>query len=296
LRAVSLQADLEPRRRLLLVHPGFFSRDVWLPAARHLRSSFEVMAPTLAGHTGGPAFPAGVRPGVGSIADQLERELDGAGWDTAHIAGCSYGGLMALELARRGRARSVFAIAPGGDFQRVGALARSRIAVLLAANRAATRALRPQAERLCRSSFGRWLIFRQGLAHPGRLEPELAALQFRAIADCPDYMAILRASLGDDPLELGEIDCPVLVVCPEHDRLLPFRRYGRPLVRDLRAYDLRRLEDVGHLAMLDDPQGIATLIEDFIANTSTESATSELTQHRPQPHSCTPTRPKLSRS
>ena len=260
---MSHRADTTPTQRLLLLHPSFFSRHAWLPAARHLRSSFEILAPTLAGHTGGPSFPAGVRPGIASIADQLERELDSAGWDTTHIAGCSYGGLLALELARRGRARSVFAIAPGGDYQRVGAVARARIAALLTVNRPAARALRSQATRLCSTGFGRWLSFRQVSAHPGRLAPELAAELFRAIADCPDYKEILRASLRDDPPELGEIDCPVLVAWPQHDRLLPLRGYARPLLRDLPAYDLRPLKDVGHAAMLDDPQGIATLIQDF---------------------------------
>jgi pimeloyl-ACP methyl ester carboxylesterase len=260
---MSLQADKDPLQRLLLLHPAFFSPDAWSPAARYLSASCEVLAPTLAGHAGGPAFPAGVRPGIAAIADELERELDDAGWATAHIAGCSYGGLLALELARRGRARSVFAIAPGGDYRRVGAIAFARIALLLTANRAVARVLRPLAGRVCSTAFGRWLLFRQATTHPRRLAPELAAKLFRAIADCPDYMAILRGSLRDDPPELDGVDCPVLVAWPSRDRLLPFRRYGRPLLRDLPAATLRPLEGVGHVAMLDDPQGIATLIEDF---------------------------------
>ena len=271
---MSPQADANPTQRLLLLHPAFFSRQAWLPAARYLRSSFEVLAPTLAGHTGGPSFPAGVRPGIASITDQLEHELDNAGWDSAHIAGCSYGGLIALELARRGRARSVFAIAPGGDYQRLGAIAFARIAVLLTTNHAAARLLRPQASRLGSSAFGRWLLFRQASAYPRRLAPDLAAELFRAIAHCPNYMEILRASLRDDPPELGEIGCPIRVAWPSHDRLFPFRAYGRPLLRDLPAHTSRSLKDVGHVAMLDDPQGIATLIRDFTEEVESRTAPS----------------------
>ena len=40
--------------------------------------------------------------------------MRGAGFDRAHIAGNSLGGWVALELARRGRARTVTAISPAG--------------------------------------------------------------------------------------------------------------------------------------------------------------------------------------
>ena len=38
--------------------------------------------------------------------------MDAAGFETAHLAGNSLGGWIALELARRGRARTVTAISP----------------------------------------------------------------------------------------------------------------------------------------------------------------------------------------
>ena len=39
--------------------------------------------------------------------------MDEAGFETAHIVGNSLGGYLALQLAARGRARSVVALAPG---------------------------------------------------------------------------------------------------------------------------------------------------------------------------------------
>ena len=42
--------------------------------------------------------------------------MDDAGFETAHIAGNSLGGYMALQLAARGRARSVVALAPAGGW------------------------------------------------------------------------------------------------------------------------------------------------------------------------------------
>ena len=44
--------------------------------------------------------------------------MDEAGFETAHIVGNSLGGYLALQLAARGRARSVVALAPG---RRLGA-------------------------------------------------------------------------------------------------------------------------------------------------------------------------------
>ena len=97
---------------LLLLH-GF--TDTWrtwelvLPA---LERRHEVFAPTLAGHAGGPRIEGEV--GDASIADAVERAMDELGWASAHIAGNSLGGYVALQLAARGRARSVVALAPAG--------------------------------------------------------------------------------------------------------------------------------------------------------------------------------------
>ena len=67
--------------------------------ARH-----DVLAPTLAGHAGGPPIEGEVDEGGG--ADAVERAMDEAGFETAHIAGNSLGGYVALQLAARGRART----------------------------------------------------------------------------------------------------------------------------------------------------------------------------------------------
>ena len=42
--------------------------------------------------------------------------MDDAGFETAHVAGNSLGGYVALQLAARGRARSVVALAPAGGW------------------------------------------------------------------------------------------------------------------------------------------------------------------------------------
>ncbi len=71
-----------------------------------------MLAVTLAGHAGGPPIEAPVGEGV--LADAVERAMDAAGMGSAHVAGNSLGGHVALQLAARGRARSVVGARPGG--------------------------------------------------------------------------------------------------------------------------------------------------------------------------------------
>ncbi len=150
---------------LLLIHGAFCTWRAWEELLPELESSYEVLAPTLLGHLDGDRFPAGVAVGIEALADGLERELDAAGWETAHIAGNSLGGLLALELAQRGRARSVVALAPGGD--RPGTrYGERRIAAIFTVTHAVARCLLPRADRLCASSRVRRLLFKWVCAHP----------------------------------------------------------------------------------------------------------------------------------
>src|SRR6185312_2220378 len=98
---------------LVLLH-GFL--DTWrtwelvLPA---LERHHEVIAPALPGHAGGPPLAPD-----DDLIDAVERVLDEAGAGEAHLVGNSLGGWVALQLAARGRARSVVALAPGGGWER----------------------------------------------------------------------------------------------------------------------------------------------------------------------------------
>ena len=82
-----------------------------LPA---LEREHDVLAPTLAGHAGGPPIEGEINDAV--LADAVERAMDEAGFETAHFVGNSLGGYLALQLAARGRARSVVALAPAGGW------------------------------------------------------------------------------------------------------------------------------------------------------------------------------------
>src|SRR5689334_17097002 len=87
------------------------TRELGLPA---LAREHDVLAPTLAGHAGGPAIDGEATSDT--LVEGVERAMDEAGFETAHIAGNSLGGYVALQLAARGRARSVVALAPAGGW------------------------------------------------------------------------------------------------------------------------------------------------------------------------------------
>lgn len=253
--------------RLLLVHGLGATERVWEPVAEALGDRFEVLAPTLLGHFEGEPFPPGVAPRLEALVDGLERQLDAVGWDSAHIAGNSLGGWLALELGKRGRARSIVALAPAGGW-RPGGRAVKRIERMFAIRRALGRPLLPHVERLCGSTLGRRLLFGQFSAHPERLEPAEAKYGFLAWMGCPAYVELMRAATHEHARNLDQIRCPVLLAWPAEDRVLPFKRYGQPLSRALPSAELRTLHDVGHASMLDDPRGIAHLVRDFIARAS----------------------------
>ncbi|MEA2436741.1 MAG: hypothetical protein QOF65_1297, partial [Thermoleophilaceae bacterium] len=101
---------------LVCLH-GFL--DTWrawelvLPA---LERQHDILAPTLAGHAGGPRIEGEVSDTT--LADAVEHAMDKAGFEIAHIVGNSLGGLVALQLAERGRAETVVALAPAGGWAR----------------------------------------------------------------------------------------------------------------------------------------------------------------------------------
>src|SRR5215207_9063102 len=80
-----------------------------------LEERFDVLAVDLPGFGRSEPLPPGVDPTPEALAAAVEDEMRRAGFDRAHIAGNSLGGWIALELARRGRSRTVTAISPGGS-------------------------------------------------------------------------------------------------------------------------------------------------------------------------------------
>jgi pimeloyl-ACP methyl ester carboxylesterase len=246
---------------LVLIHGFSASWRVWKPVLPALEARHDVLAVGLAGHFDCAALPDGVEPSVAALIDALERDMDAAGFETAHLAGNSLGGWLALELAMRGRARSVVAIAPAGGWQ-PGSREERRLEKLFRRNHKLLSRLGGRAERMARSRLGRWLLMRQAVARPSRIGPEEAVHSIQAFAGCPIYFQLLDAILRDGP-PVGFDGLQCLLVWPARDRILLQRRYSQRLRDLLPAAEFRVLPAVGHVPMSDNPDLVARTILGF---------------------------------
>lgn len=193
---------------LLLLHGMGSTRRDFVAVVPALAERFDVLAVDLPGCGRSPHLDR--RPTVAAITDAVQRALDAEGVGTVHVLGNSLGARVALELARRGRARSVVAVAPSGMnvlperlFQGAG----------MAAARLGMRAAAPAVEPLSRSALGRTAMLLPLKARPWTTRREEALGAREGFADSRDYWrTLLWALLLDVPRGLDRIDCPVTLV------------------------------------------------------------------------------------
>jgi pimeloyl-ACP methyl ester carboxylesterase len=238
---------------------------IWMPMLPLLTPGRDILAPTLPGHLGGPKPPPGAGLTLTNLADWAEAELDRADFRSPDLTGNSLGALVALELARRGRARRVVAISPAGMYSgaQLAAIVRrgNRLRYLARSTlRAAPVALR--------SSLVRRLSLREIVARADRLPAELALELVTAFASC-DLAANLHDSseTGRTPLTVlcpGEIDVPVLVLWGARDKITGRDQMQRYMTA-LPNARLVELPGLGHCAQLDDPNRVAAEILEFLA-------------------------------
>jgi pimeloyl-ACP methyl ester carboxylesterase len=264
-RAQIPSLELTPSHRagtgtpLLLLHGVGAIWRAWSPVVPYLEPHHDVIVPTLAGHGGGPPLDPQVAPSVQALADALEDELDKLGVQKVHLAGNSLGGWLGMELARRGRARSLVLFSPAGAWRSQRSIKARAAAIRLsvgALGRCASRA-----DAIAANAMLRWPLLAGQVAHPSRVPPEELAAFIRAGGAAPVVVPLLRQiPLGQvEPLP-ADRDYPVRLVWADRDRVLPFAGFGAAMLERLPGAELIRLRDVGHVPMSDDPAGVAELI------------------------------------
>jgi pimeloyl-ACP methyl ester carboxylesterase len=240
---------------LLLLHGISVTWRSWRPVLPLLEAHHDVIAPTLLGHSGAAPLADGVAPSLEALVDGVCAELDTLGLDKVHVAGNSLGGWVALELARRGRARSVTVFSPAGAWS-----ANWRMAALAGGMRIGLEMLEAfgeRAERLAWTPRGRKVLAAAQTAHPERIDPVDLVADIRAVGNSPILQPLLGV-LTDAQIEpLPDPGCPVRIVWARQDKVIPFSQFGRPMLERVPTAELVMLDDVGHVPMSDDPEAVA---------------------------------------
>ncbi|MFP5372856.1 MAG: alpha/beta fold hydrolase [Actinomycetes bacterium] len=241
---------------LLLLHGWGSSRRDYTAVLAELTERFDVLNVELPGS--GRSRHLDERPTVAAITDAVERTLDAEDVGTVHVLGNSLGARVALELARRGRARSVVAIAPSGLNivpERIGQ------GIGLALARVLGRMASPAFGPLSRSALGRTALLGPLKVRPWSTSPEEAIGAREGFADSRDYWrTLLWGLLLDVPRGMDRIECPVLLVQGVGDVIASGQtlRY-LPLVPRSR---FRPLLAAGHVPQSDRPRTIVRLVEE----------------------------------
>ena len=247
-------------RPLVLLHGGGASASTWLPVIERLAETRRVIAFDIPGF-GDTPLPPDTEFGIEWGLAQFPVELARIGInEPVDIAGNSMGGLLALEAAKCGIARSVVGIAPAGLWRRrMPLVLRSKFAIMSAA----TEILR---HRRVMAFVRRVPRARTVLLHMGVGRPE--ALPWDQVEDIIRYLHVSRPALsaGLDIARRGyafengqDLDIPVTVAFGTKDRMLTANGYR---FRDELPSHTRwiTLPGCGHMPMWDDPELIARTI------------------------------------
>ena len=252
---------------VVLLHGILGSEGVWRHVMPLLADDHDVIALTAQGHRSGPR-PIERPVTIQLLADATERQLDELGLGQVHLAGNSMGGWMALELARRGRAKSVCGLSPAGlwaeDWDE-----RDRVFKLLLDTVRDSRRGRRMLGTLSRSDrFRRWAL-RDVAVHGERVSREDVLHGADDAIGCYVAKELIVPGFNLAPLEPS---CPVTLAWAAQDALFPVDVFRKRAAEVVPAAEFVVLDAVGHVPMMDDPQLVADTIRRTVAKSPSSSA------------------------
>jgi pimeloyl-ACP methyl ester carboxylesterase len=241
---------------MVLLNGGINTWTSWQPQLQTLTERFDVLAPTHIGNAGAASLPPDALT-VDAFVDAAEAAMDRAGFAQAHLAGVSLGGWVALELARRGRALSVYAFAPAGGWQSEASL--RRIQRFFARVSLSSRYGKYAVSLVAWIPVVRHLLLRDTNAHGERMPAHDLVRLIHEVAESEVPRAV--AKLAFHPLQpYSDPGVPVTIAWPERDRLLPYEHYGKTWKQAVPFADWKTVPGVGHVPNYDEPELIAQQI------------------------------------
>lgn len=261
---------------LVLLHMGANPWSKWQPVLPYLLDRFEIIAPTLAGWEGGNPLAGPIN--LGDLTRGVVEEMDRAGFRSAHIIGCSLGGLAALGVAREGRARSALAICPAGG-----------------SNQEQTQRLVKHFDMLNNMSWLRRLLVPVVLSFP-----HLRKIALRAVLEHGDRISARQAielrknsANGDwDNLLAGfsafrleptpEVTVPFMLAWGELDRFTPMASEQPMWHQAVPRAESHVLSGVGHIPMFDDPHQTGRLMRSWLDRQASGTVVDGLPREEPK--------------
>jgi pimeloyl-ACP methyl ester carboxylesterase len=255
---------------VVLIHGMVNSSRHWEAVALRLADSYTVIAPDLIGH-GDSATPRGDYS-LGAHAASIRDLLTAIGVERATIVGHSLGGGVAMQFFYQfpQRTERLVLVSSGGLGRQVSPLLRSAALpgastlLSLAAHPLVLAALRHAGTRLEKRGSGKDVYLRavaralQPLGQAGAREAFLQTL--RAVIDVRGQRVSAR-----DRLHLLS-SMPTLVVWGERDHTIPLA-HGRDTHEAVPGSRFETLPRAAHFPNLEDPEGLAAVLRDFLATT-----------------------------
>ncbi|MGF6882146.1 pimeloyl-ACP methyl ester carboxylesterase [Nocardia sp. GAS34] len=242
---------------LVLVHGVGSHWQVWEPVIALLKHSFEVYAMDLPGF--GASEPL-AHTTVDTLTDALAAFLAETGLERAHLAGNSMGGLIALNLAARGLARSATAFSPIGFWSTPGRIWCQRS---LGLSKTLGLALRPALPAILRTPAGRTAFLSLVFGRAWAVGADDALATAEGAIDSPGFDDALASFDGARLQDGGRLArVPVTVAWGNRDILLTYATQSRRARRRLPGARHLSLTGSGHTPFYDDPAGCAKILLD----------------------------------
>jgi pimeloyl-ACP methyl ester carboxylesterase len=255
---------------VVLIHGMVNSSRHWEAVARRLAERYTVIAPDLIGH-GDSAAPRGDYS-LGAHAAAIRDLLAALGIDRATIVGHSLGGGVAMQFFWQfpSRTERLALVSSGGLGHEVSPLLRSvalpgaAAALWVVAHPRVVAGFGLAGERLKARGVGTGVYLQavaralRPLSQPGARQAFLQTL--RSVIDVRGQRVSAR-----DRLYLLR-DMPTLVVWGERDNTIPLE-HGRWTHHAVPGSRFETLPRAAHFPHLEDPDGLATVLDEFIEST-----------------------------
>jgi pimeloyl-ACP methyl ester carboxylesterase len=259
---------------VVLIHGMLNSSSHWQGVARHLAADHTVIAPDLIGH-GDSAAPRGDYS-LGAHAASIRDLLAAIGVERATIVGHSLGGGVAMQFFYQfpQRVERLALISSGGLGREVGPMLRT--AALPGTSALLSLTIHPRLLGAIRETGVRMRSRGIGAgAYLQAIARALRPLQSRASREA--FLQTLRAVIdvrgqrvsATDRLYLLEA-IPTLIVWGERDNTIPIA-HGRAAHEAIPHSHFRTLPGAAHFPNLEDPDGLAAALREFIAATEPAS-------------------------